>query len=612
MNLHKMTKDQLIKHVLEEHKKAEYLKSLENESLDLDKVCTKSLELMIKLENVDMAFIYMIDRNNNAVIKAHINIPEDYIKRAGVIPYPKGVTWKVLNEKIVLNLYDIQEDKDIGDAGKALGHHRALGIPIILDDKIMGVIWLASYKRGKFSDQEIELNVSIGNQIGVAIARANLYNELSKMNRYQKILSNITNYIHQSINLNEVMKNVVEALVDNIENVHNATIYMLDGEDVTLKVYHNLPDWFIKSVQKISSKKGLIWKTINEGKSIYVPDTDDEDVTIGSAGNKLGIKSYLSMPITDNHRTIGAISLTSSLKNVFDEEDVHLIKTVTKQIEIAISNANKADELKQAHAKLEKRVEERTVQLEEINSYLSKEIEVRKNAQNKIKVSEYELRKLAMHMQSIREEEILKISRELHDDLGQVLTSLNIEFSSLASKLLSEDNNGTHIHKYEVNSVKEIIESAIEKVQKISTELRPAILDALGLISAIEWHIQEFQTQTGIECEFRSSLDETIFNEKESIAIYRILQESMTNIIRHAKATRVKISLYKHAGSVILEITDNGIGIQKNKITSHKSIGLQGMHERALVLGGELNIKGVPDNGTGIRLLLPKTNSTLS
>lgn len=150
-----------------------------HQSFDLQHIYSTALDLAVTLQDIDMAYIYLISEDRKeAVLQAHRNAPEDYIRRAGRIPYPKGVTWKVLNSGQVINIEDIQKDKDIGEAGKDMGHHRALGIPIILEGIVMGCIWLASYKKGKFSEYEIDLNVSIGNHIGIAIAKAKLYEEL--------------------------------------------------------------------------------------------------------------------------------------------------------------------------------------------------------------------------------------------------------------------------------------------------------------------------------------------------------------------------------------------------------------------------------------------------
>jgi len=150
-----------------------------HQSFDLHYIYNTALDMVLTLKDVDMAFIYMISKDRKEVVlEAYRNLPEDYLSRASRIPSPKGVTWKLINSGRVFNIEDIQNDKDVGAAGKNMGHHRALGIPIMLEGIVMGVIWLASYKKGKFSEQEIKLNVSIGNNIGIAIAKAKLYEEM--------------------------------------------------------------------------------------------------------------------------------------------------------------------------------------------------------------------------------------------------------------------------------------------------------------------------------------------------------------------------------------------------------------------------------------------------
>ncbi len=152
-----------------------------HQSFDLDHVYDTALDMALTLKDVDLAFIYLISEDRKeAVLQAHRTLTEDYISKASVIPYPKGITWSLLNSGQVFNVEDIQENKDVGPAGKQMGHRRGLGIPIILEGVVMGVIWLASYKTGKFSDEEVKLNVSIGNNIGIAIAKAKLYKEMEE------------------------------------------------------------------------------------------------------------------------------------------------------------------------------------------------------------------------------------------------------------------------------------------------------------------------------------------------------------------------------------------------------------------------------------------------
>ncbi|MGE5445906.1 MAG: GAF domain-containing protein, partial [Ignavibacteriales bacterium] len=150
-------------------------------SLSLEEVYKVALDMVIALENIDMACIYLADWDRKeAILQAQRNVPEDYVRRAGRIPYPKGITWKVINSGEIMNVEDAQKHPDIGPAGRDLGHHGILGIPITLEGGNMGVIWFFSYKERQFNKQEIDLLTSMGNQIAIAIAKAKIFKELRR------------------------------------------------------------------------------------------------------------------------------------------------------------------------------------------------------------------------------------------------------------------------------------------------------------------------------------------------------------------------------------------------------------------------------------------------
>src|SRR3990172_1392587 len=246
-----------------------------HQSLDLEEIYKIALDMVTGMEGVDMAVIYLVDENRKeAVLQAQRNFPEDYIRRAGRIPYPKGITWKVINNGEIVNIEDAQKDPDIGPAGRDLGHHSILGVPITLDGVVIGVTWFLSYKERQFNEQEVELLFSIGNQIAVAIAKAKLYRELSKKNRYETIISTVTRSVHQSIELQEVLENAVDAMSRNVNGVEHVAIHLVEGEEAVLKAYRGHPDWFVERVRRIPYPKGFTWKTIIEGKPRYCPDVD--------------------------------------------------------------------------------------------------------------------------------------------------------------------------------------------------------------------------------------------------------------------------------------------------------------------------------------------------
>ena len=235
---------------------------------------------------------------------------------------------------------------------------------------------------------------------------------------------------------------------------------------------------------------------------------------------------------------------------------------------------------------------------------IARDITVRKQTEEKLRRTGLRLRNLATHLQSIREEERTTIAREIHDELGQVLTVLKIQISLLANKLKDDQKE----LKVKIRSISDMIDGTVEKVQGITAKLRPDILDELGLIPAIEWQAKEFEKVSGINCSLILLRDEVRLDNEKSTAIFRIFQEALTNIMRHSSATTVKISILKKEGNLILKISDNGVGINSKQLKDTKSLGLIGMNERAMILGGEVTVEGIPGKGTEVTVEMPLGN----
>ena len=216
----------------------------------------------------------------------------------------------------------------------------------------------------------------------------------------------------------------------------------------------------------------------------------------------------------------------------------------------------------------------------------------------RLRESEDKLRRLAAHLISVREEERAHIAREIHDELGQVLTGLKMEVTWLAKRLKDKPL----IEK--TDSMCALIDSSVQTVRKIATGLRPEMLDDMGLIAAVAWQAKEFQKRTGIRC--RAKLPaEVKFDIDISTTMFRIFQEILTNVARHSRATRVDIELTLSAEQIGLEVSDNGVGIQDNELHARKSLGLLGMQERALLFGGDVRIHGSPGHGTRVSVTIP-------
>lgn len=217
-----------------------------------------------------------------------------------------------------------------------------------------------------------------------------------------------------------------------------------------------------------------------------------------------------------------------------------------------------------------------------------------------------QLRALAGHLQSIREDERANIAREIHDSLGQATTGLKIELTNLKDIIpkSSDKKKNDTIHKM-INEMNEQINSLIESVRRISSELRPGVLDDLGLIAALEWQLQDFGNRNRINTVYSSTIDSISLNEKTTTALFRIFQESLTNITRHAKATKVELRVKKMQNQLILEIEDNGRGITEAEILDKSSLGIMGMKERSILIGGEITFSGKPGEGTIVSVITP-------
>ena len=229
-----------------------------------------------------------------------------------------------------------------------------------------------------------------------------------------------------------------------------------------------------------------------------------------------------------------------------------------------------------------------------------------KQAEKELTDSREQLRALAAYLQSVREEERTRIAREVHDELGQALTGLKIDLAWLEKKL-AETNHLPSLRavRQKTRQMPDVVDEIISAIRKIATELRPGVLDDLGLEAAVEWQVQDFQKRTRIKCELVSELKDIPLSRDRATAAFRIFQETLTNIARHARATRVKIRLAASHGRLILEVQDNGKGVTARDLTGVKSLGLLGMRERAMMLDGEVTIVGRRGKGPTVGLRIP-------
>lgn len=251
-------------------------------------------------------------------------------------------------------------------------------------------------------------------------------------------------------------------------------------------------------------------------------------------------------------------------------------------------------ESKRISEEIEQRVIERTGDLTAAKQELGR-------AENELLHSFEQLRVLTARLQSVREEERARFAREIHDELGQSLTAIKIELSSFF-----RDSSPDQQQAKKRESILKLIDEANQSVRRIASELRPQVLDDLGLVAAVEWAGEEFEARTGIKCHLDLPAEDIVVEQERATALFRILQEALTNIARHANATEADVRLARENNNFILEVHDNGKGMPVDRLSTERSLGILGMRERAALLGGDVVITGIPGAGTRVKAYMPE------
>jgi PAS domain S-box-containing protein len=234
---------------------------------------------------------------------------------------------------------------------------------------------------------------------------------------------------------------------------------------------------------------------------------------------------------------------------------------------------------------------------------IARDVTERVESQRRLRESEDQMRQLAMRVQTMREEERNALARELHDDLGQTLTAIKLEIARAVDLFRTERLSAAAVDR--LQSLVGLTEIGIATVKRISTSLRPATLDHLGLAEAIRWEATAFRARTGIRCRVTATRDTSRLAAEQETMLFRIFQESLTNVVRHAHASAVQVRMVERRDLFELWVHDNGRGISEEEARDPRAIGLLGMRERAAIIGGAFQIDGRRGKGTTVRVHVP-------
>jgi PAS domain S-box-containing protein len=420
-----------------------------------------------------------------------------------------------------------------------------------------------------------------------------------------------------SLDYETTLANIARFAVPRIADWCSVHILGEDGELRELAIAHVDPAQ-IEHVRELrrryppvpNAETGLM-QVVRTGRPLFVPEITEAQIRAAARDEEhlailqnLQMRSAIVVPLTAHQRTFGALAFVlTGAPRFYTQADVESLQELANSAALAVDNARLYRDLQQANDQLEQRVARRTLQLQQANQKLQDEIAERKRTTD-------QLHQLSAHLQSAREEERTRIAREIHDHFGQVLTAVKMDLAALARKL---SNRAAPVPRDElldqIQITNALVDDSVKKMRELIYELRPEILDQLGLKAAIEWQCQEFQKRTGIQCTLEDAVPDEPLDIERATAVFRILQETFTNILRHANATQVKVILRKQGNELLLQVQDNGRGITENEIVNSKSFGILGMRERALIFGGQVNWQGFAGKGTTVTVQVPLNNT---
>lgn len=484
---------------------------------------------------------------------------------------------------------------------RGTGYSSVMIVPFNIQGRTLGAMTLINTEsRRHFNDEDLALAELVAERAAVAIENARLYRETQSLNTtLEGRVEQRTYELSQAYQ--ELSKEVVERR--RAEEMTRALLRISNRLNSTLAVETSLDILIQEAIRVMNGKSGFAglrtaqgmrmhkfyahgksipveytWQpgqdlpgwVLEHGKPYMTNDAPNDPVILHDLSVNQGVTSAICTPILDaQNQVVGFFAVQDKNDGTpFTRADVEFLMALSPIASIALENA-------QAYQKISE-------------------------AESAVQDSFGQLRALAARLQTIREEERTDMARELHDELGQALTALKMDTAALINRLPQRSKQ----LRERAQAMSEQIDSTIKTVRRMSSQLRPGMLDDLGLGPSIEWYAQEFQTRTGIAVETDVTPEELELDHTRATALYRIFQETLTNVARHAHATLVKAKLELQDHVLVLRIADNGQGFDPVEVRGKRSLGLLGMRERAEMAQGTLEIEGAPGQGTTITVRL--------
>jgi two-component system, NarL family, sensor histidine kinase DevS len=523
--------------------------------LSLDALLQRITETAAEITGARYAALGVIDKTGQGLERFLTSgIDPGAHAAIGELPHGRGILGVLIRDAQPLRLHDIAEDpRSVGFPPNHPPMTSFLGVPIVLRGVAYGNLYLTEKADGRdFTDEDSELSQLLAAQAAVAIENARLYESSTRWLRQFETLNEIGNALASELELEPLLALVARRLQELVD-AKLVLIALPEGDVLRVAAAEGDSSFGVAGMELAlsGSKAGRV---LDRGRSERIDSLLDDPEVDQQATRRLGVHSALYVPLLVRGRRIGVVIAHDKhgSSSVFSEDDLRLAESLASRAAIAVDLSER--------------------------------------------VSQDSVRRVV----EAQELERARLARELHDETGQALTSILLGLKPL------EQSAETAESRQALESVRELVFSTLQNVRRLAVELRPSALDDFGLVPAVERLAETFREQTGLRVDLETQLGETRLPSEAETTLYRVIQESLTNVIKHAGANGVSILLQRKSNAVVAVVEDDGAGFDPRD-TRADALGLVGMRERVSLAGGRLLVESTPGSGTTVVAEVPSS-----
>ncbi len=530
-------------------------------SLDTEQVIEDILEQVQRLLGVDTCAVMVLnERSGGLEVRASRRLSQSYVRQLQLDATARQLpSWRAIDSGRPVQVTDVENDPGMAEIlplVRAEGYRSLLAVPLITPHGPPAVLVVYRADVHRFSDQEINLASSFANHAAMALENATLFSltdeELQKQVRFLSALNQIVLTANQSLLLEDVLNNVLDAVVQ-VMSVEAAWIHLLrEGETMLhLRAYRGFSDRFAEQVRTMEVGAGLMGQVAQTGQSLVVKDIRQDET---QAAAQEGLRSFAAVPLQAKETIVGVLGVATRTDRRFSDTEVDLLSAAGSQIGMAVVNARLYQRSRQAAT------------LKERN----------------------------------------RLARDIHDSLAQGLTGIVVQLEAMERLAQRRPDQALH----SLQRAKDLARHSLHEARRSVWGLRPSALEGLSLAEALQNHTESLQADNGLHVTFESSGERRALSPDAELNLFRIAQEALNNVQRHAQARAAHVQLDYEPGFLRLSVQDDGVGLPDSDNPAlydngHEGFGLIGMRERATLLGGELRIESRPGGGTWVEVLVP-------